>query len=132
MPRIIDPETMNADDVPAIWSPVQWELSEAERIQELESQAIASLLRTADIPETILRLLLDETEIERAFEPPEDYNPEEQGEWDQDLLTFQFRRHLTLEHVEREQDYLYVEYKVEDLGYWALEIEPEKVSIYRL
>jgi hypothetical protein len=39
MPIEIDPETMNVDDLPGIWSPVQWELSEDERIQELEMQA---------------------------------------------------------------------------------------------
>jgi hypothetical protein len=27
MPIEIDPETMNVDDLPGIWSPVQWELS---------------------------------------------------------------------------------------------------------
>ncbi len=28
MPGIIDPETTHVDDLPGIWSPVQWELTE--------------------------------------------------------------------------------------------------------
>ena len=42
MPIDMDPETMNVDELPGIWSPVQWELSEEERIMELEQQATAS------------------------------------------------------------------------------------------
>lgn len=132
MPSIIDPETMYVDDLPGIWSPVQWELSEEERIQELDEQAIASLLWAVDVPEAILRLLLNETQVERAFDPPAGYNPEEQGEWQSELLTFQFKRAIHLEKVERESNYLYVEYKFDDLGYWAFEIEGDRVTIQRL
>jgi hypothetical protein len=132
MPAVIDPETMHANDLPGIWSPVQWELSEGERIQELEEQATASLLWAVDAPEAILRLLLNETDIERAFEPPQAYDPEQQGEWDEALVTFQFKRPIRLERVEREPDYLYVEYHFGDLGYWAFEIEPERVTIQRI
>jgi hypothetical protein len=132
MPAVIDPETMNIDKLPGIWSPVQWELTEEERVQELHSQATASLLWGVDIPEAILRLLLGEIEIDRAMEPPEGYDPETQGEWDNSLVTFQFKHPIRLEKVERERDYLYVEYSFGELGYWALEIEPEKVTISRV
>ena len=132
MPRYIDPETMNVDDLPGIWSPVQWELSEDERIQELHSQATASLLWAVDAPEAILRLLLGETAIDRALEAPDGYKPEIQGEWDPSLVTFQFKRDIELLNVEREGDYLYVEYKFEDLGVYALEIEPDNINISRL
>ena len=132
MPQDIDPETMNVDELPAIWSPVQWELTEEEHIQELETQATASLLWAADVPETILRLLMDECEIERAFEPPKGYDPETQGEWDENLLTFQFKRPIQMLKVERRTDYLYAEFKFSDLGYWAVEIEPDKASFFRL
>ena len=132
MPIEIDPETMNVDDLPGIWSPVQWELSEDERIQELEMQATASLSWTVDAPEAILRLLLDENKIERAFHPPEGFDTDLQGEWDESLLTFKFKRRFKLIKFERERDYLYVEYQVADLGKWAIEIEPEDVHIYRL
>ncbi len=64
MPSIIDPETLYVDDLPAVWSPVQWELTEEQRIQAVEDQATASLLWSMDPPEAILRLLLDETSIE--------------------------------------------------------------------
>lgn len=132
MPAIIEPETVYVDDLPGIWTPVQWELSPAEREMELENQATASLLWAIDVPEAVLRLLLSETEIERAYEPPRGYNPAEQGEWDASLVTFQFKRNVRLGQVKREQDHLYVEYTLEDLGTWALEIDPERVTISRL
>jgi len=132
MPGVIDPETVYVDDLPGIWSPVQWELSEAERIHELEEQAKASLLAAVDVPEAILRLLLDETEIERAYEPPSGYDPDQQGEWDDSLVTFQFRRQIRLERVEREPDSISIEYNFGDPGYWILEFEPERVTIERI
>jgi hypothetical protein len=132
MPQNIDPETMNVDDLPGIWSPVQWELDEEEVIEEVEMQATASLLWAIDAPEAILRLLLNEQEIERAYEPPKRYDPQTQGEWDRDLLTFQFKRSIRPLKVERQKDYLYIEYEVEDFGTWAVEIEPERVSIHRI
>jgi hypothetical protein len=132
MPGVIDPETLYVDDLPGIWSPVQWELSEEERIHELEEQAKASLLAAVDAPEAILRLLLDETEIERAYEPPKGYDPEQQGEWDDSLITFQFKRQVRLERVDRNSELLSVEYNFGDLGYWILEIESERVTIERV
>ena len=132
MPTIIDPETINVDELPGVWSPVQWELDEYERMQELDSQATASLLFAVDVPEAILRLLLNEYEIERAYEPPANYDPDKQGEWDESLLTFQFNRPIRLVKSERRRDYLYLEYYLTDLGYWALEIQPESVRIFRV
>jgi hypothetical protein len=132
MPAIIDPQTLYVDDLPGIWSPVQWDLSPEDRNQELENQATASLLWSSDAPEAILRLLLDETRIDRAYEPPPGYDPEQQGEWDPDIVTFQFKRPIRLEKVVREPEYLYIEYSFGELGAWAFEIKPEQVSIYRL
>jgi hypothetical protein len=132
MPMIIDPETIYVDDLPGIWSPVQWELSEEEKARELEDQATASLLWVVNVPETILRLLLSETDIQRAYGPPEGYDPEEQGYWEEDLVTFQFKRAIRLERVEREKDFLYIEYDFDSLGRWALELEPERVVIERI
>ena len=132
MSKIIDPQTIHVDDLPAVWSPVQWELTEIERIGEMEDQAQASMLWAVDNPETILRLLLNEIEIERTTEAPPGWDPELQGDWNPDLITFTFKRRFELVKLEREPDRLYVEYKVEDLGYWGLEIEAEKVSIQRL
>jgi hypothetical protein len=132
MPAIIDPQTINVDDLPGIWSPVQWELTPEEKAEELEQQAIASLLWSVDTPETILRLLLNETDIERAYEPPKAFDSEQQGDWDYDILTFEFKRSIKLEHVVREQDYLYVEYNFGELGYWSFEIEPDQVKISKL
>jgi hypothetical protein len=127
MPGVIDPETINVDTLPGIWSPVQWELTEAERRNELHTQATASLLWAVDIPEAILRLLLNLTGIDRALDPPAEYDPELQGEWDEKLVTFKFKHPIHLERVERERNTLYVEYKVDDLGYWAFEITLKRV-----
>jgi len=132
MPRVIDPETMNTEGLPGVWLPVQWELTDEERAEELEAQTTASLLWSVDVPEAILRLLLQETEIERLFEPPEDYDPETQGEWDAELVSFGFKKPVELIKIEREQDYLYLEYKFGDSGYWCFEIEPEKVTLQRI
>jgi hypothetical protein len=132
MPKIVIPENIHVDDIPGIWSPVQWELTDEERILELETQATASLLQTVDAPEAILRLLLEETEIERLFKPPKDYDPEQQGEWDPDLITFHFRRAFTPVQIQRQDDHLYVEYKVENLGYWTVDIKPDEVRISRI
>ncbi len=132
MPIDIDPETMNVDELPGIWSPVQWELTDEERLQELDQQATASLLNAIDVPEAILRLLLEETGIERAFEPPPSFDPNQQGQWDPGILTFQFSRPIRLADVKRERDYLRVEYDFQGLGRWEIEIEPESVSIRRI
>jgi hypothetical protein len=132
MPAVMDPETLYVNDLPGIWSPVQWELSEAERVQEVEEQAAASLLAAVDAPEAILRLLLGEMAIERAYEPPKGYDPDQQGEWDENILTFQIKRPIRLERIQREPDHLYVEYNFGDFGYWAFDIEPEKVTIQRI
>jgi hypothetical protein len=132
MPSVIDHETMNVDDLPGVWNPVQWELTETERAQELENQARASLLWSVDVPEAILRLLLSETKIERAFEEPRGFDPEMQGEWDDELITFTFFRALRLEGVERTRQSLAVTYEIEGLGHWCIEIEPERVIIERV
>ena len=132
MPRSIDPQTMNVDELPEIWSPVQWDLSKDERLEELENQATASLLWTVDTPEAILRLFLNETDIKRTYDPPNGYDPEIQGEWDADLVTFQFMREIELVKVVREEDYLYVEYQVEDLGNWVIEIQTDIINIFHL
>ena len=85
-----------------------------------------------DAPEAILRLLLDETAIERALEPPQGYDPEQQGEWDGALVTFAFKRGARLDSMEREGDSLRIIYNLEGAGYWELEITPERVIIQRI
>jgi hypothetical protein len=132
MPSIIDPETMHIDDLPGVWNPIQWEITEQERILELESQAQASLLSGIDVPEAILRLLLGETDIERAYAPPQGFDPEVQGDWDEELITFVFKRSFRLESVDRETEKLTVVYRVEGLGYWCVEVEHERVTIERI
>ena len=132
MPSVIDPETLHVDRLPVVWSPVQSPLMEEERAREVEEQATASLLWSADAPEAILRLLLGETAIARVFEPPQGYDPEQQGEWDPQLVTFAFARPSRLLSEERQPDHLALEYKLEGAGYWRIEITPDSVSISRL
>jgi hypothetical protein len=132
MPSIIDPETIHADELPPIWSPVQWELSEEERVEAINEQAVASLLWSMDAPEAVLRLLLSETEIKRLHQQPDGYDPAEQGEWDPEILTFGPYRSMKLIEVERERDYLRLVYNCGDLGFWEIEIEPEMVTIQRI
>ena len=132
MPEIIDHETMNVNKLPAIWSPVQWEQSDQEREQEVEEQARASLLWAADVPEAVLRMLLNEVEVMRVHEPPEGYDPDEQGDWNPELTTFAFRRWVRLENIQRDEEGLTVEYSVQDLGRWVLDVEAERVTIERI
>jgi len=132
MPSVIDPQTIHVDELPAIWSPVQWELTEEEHVEAVNEQATASLLWTMDAPEAILRLLLNETEIQRLYQTPDDYAPAEQGEWDEGILTFGPYRSMKLIEIERDRDYLRLVYNFGDLGYWEFMIEPEKVTIERI
>lgn len=132
MPGIIDHQTLHADELPPIWSPVQWDLSPKEKAEELKEQATASLLWMADAPEAILRLLLRETDIEQVFEPPEGYDSEQQGEWDENLLTFAFQRPSELIEIRREPNQTNITYKLGDFGYWEFEIKPTEVTIKRI
>jgi hypothetical protein len=132
MPSIIDPQTLYVDDLPAIWSPVQWELSEEERVQAVEEQATASLLWHMDAPEAILRLLLDETAIQRLIKPPDGFDAEQQGDWDEKLITFGSKRLMKLEFIERTPTRLELDYNFNDLGRWKIIIESEKVTIDRI
>ena len=132
MPGIIDPERINVDVLPGIWTPIQWKMSEEEHQVELEAQGTASLLWSVDIPVAILRMLLSETKIERSFSPPPGFNPELQGEWKEDLVAFKFARAIKMDAVERTREKLTVAYDFGELGYWCLEIEPEKVTIERM
>ena len=132
MPSIIDPQTMYVDDLPAIWSPVQWDLSEEERVKAVEEQATASLLWNMDAPEAILRLLLDETSIQRLFKPPSGFDTEQQGDWDEKLITFGPKRAIRLESAERSPTCLELVYDFGELGRWELIIEAEKVMIERI
>ena len=132
MPGIIDPETMHVDELPGVWAPVQWEQTPEERAAEVEAQASASLLANVDIPEAILRLLLNETAADVVYAPPEGYNPQEQGEWDDSLITFAFNRSIQMRKLERSPERLVMEYRVNDLGWWRVTIEPYQAVIEKI
>ena len=132
MARVIDPQTLPVDELPGVWAPVQWRLTPEERIQEMEAQASASLLANIDVPEALLRLLLNDANIERAYEPPQGYDPEQQGEWDPDIITFAFSTPIELVDVVREPDHLTAVYRFANHGMWSIEISPERVVIERV
>lgn len=132
MPSVIDPQTIHVDELPPIWAPIQWELNEEERIEAINEQAGASLLWTMDAPEAILRLLLNETDIKHLHQAPDNYDPEEQGDWNQEVLTFGPYRPMEMIEIDRTPERLILVYKFGDLGYWEFVIEAEKVSIERI
>ena len=51
MPAFIDAEFMHVDELPGIWSPIQWDLTPEEKVAEVEEQARASLMAAVDVPE---------------------------------------------------------------------------------
>jgi len=132
MSAFIEAEMIHVDDLPGIWSPVQWELTPEERVEEVETQARASLLEAVDVPEAILRMLLGETEIEQIYETPPGYDPEQQGEWDNQITTFQFRRPIKLVNVERRTGLLRVQYDMHELGRWQVEIEEYSFRVEKI
>ena len=132
MPGVIDHETIHVDNLPTIWSPVQHELSPEEHAKELEDQATASLLWASPVPEQILRVLLSETAIERTDQPPAGFDPDLQGEWDDALITFAFKRAIHLTREERTSDKLVLEYRLEDAGYWLFEITHDTLTVGRI
>jgi hypothetical protein len=133
MPSIIDPETMPVDDLPGVWSPVlPPDLTERERLELLDSQSAANLLYNVNIPEAILRLLLNETEIEPAYDPPKGYDPEQQGEWDPEIFTLAFKKPVQLDHLQRTPQQIVAVYDFGPLGHWRFEIEAERVLIERV
>ncbi len=132
MPGVIDPQTFHVDDLPGIWSPVQWEQTKEEQIIELETQAAASLMQSVDIPEAIIRLILNETEIEATRKPPDGYNEAEQGAWDEEIITFKFKKGIKLETLKRENDHLLAVYNFANNGTWAIEVTPNRMIIERI
>ncbi len=134
MPSVIDPETMPADDLPGLWSPAESRLPHDDLRKDLTEEARARLLWMVSPPETILRLLLNETEIDSGFIPSgiDPHGSGGENEPGEDEFTFYFAREFELIKTERSRDRLYVEYKVQDLGYWYLNIESEKATIGRL
>ncbi|MBN2258472.1 MAG: hypothetical protein JW704_11765 [Anaerolineaceae bacterium] len=132
MPGYIDAEFMHVDDLPGIWSPIQWDLTDAEKVDEVEEQARASLMAAIDVPEAILRALLGETGIKRANGAPDGYDPEQQGEWDDSILTFKFKRPITLLHHERGRGSLMVQYDFHELGIWQMDISEDSFHLTRI
>jgi hypothetical protein len=131
MPGVIDPETMNKEGLPGLWSAVQWVLTEEECVKELDTRSTASCLSSVDVPEVILRLLLHDMAIHRLLGPPEGFDSIVQEDWDPELVTIAFLYPIELVKAEREPNYLYFEYKGGDSDYGSIEIEPVKARTQR-
>ena len=132
MPSFIDAEFMHVDDLPGIWSPIQWDLTPEENVAEVEEQARSSLVAAIDVPEAVLRMLLGETAVVRAYAAPEGYDPEQQGDWDDSIITFQFKRPITLLHHERGQGRLLVQYDFHEQGRWQIEVSEDSFHLERI
>jgi hypothetical protein len=132
MPGFIDAEFIHVDDLPGIWSPIQWDLTPEERVSEVEEQAHASLMAAIDVPEMILRSLLGETDIERAYGAPEGYDSEQQGEWDDQIITFKFKRPVSLLKLERGRGCLTIQYDFHDQGRWEIEATENSFHLERI
>jgi hypothetical protein len=89
-----DPTLFPTIDVPAIWNYAPPPEAGDGLIYYAEDQAKNGLIATADIFESILRLLIGYTDIKAEFDPPEGYDPEIQGEWDPSIKTFMFSRKI--------------------------------------
>ncbi len=131
MSGVLDPLTFPSLDVPAIWCPQKEKLLGNALARSIEEQARGCLLQSADPVEAVLRLIYGETEIERAFVPPEGYNPQVQGEWDDSQVTFAFTRRVQKISEERNEDSLRMEYAVDGSGRFHVEITPDSFSIAR-
>ena len=131
MSGYLDPLTFPVLDVPAIWCPEKERLVGNPLATSIEEQAKASLLASADTVESILRLLYDKAEIERVLEPPQGYNPEVQGDWDDQQVTFAFLRRVERISEERDDESLRMEYRIDGCGKFMVEITPESFSIQK-
>jgi hypothetical protein len=129
MSGVLDPLTFPTLGVPAIWCPQKEKLLGNPLALRIEEQAKGSLLLSADLVESILRLLYGETEIERVYDPPKGYNPELQGEWDGSQLTFAFRRQVKKVREVRDDQSLGMDYQIEGCGRFRVEITPDSFSI---
>jgi hypothetical protein len=125
----IDPLTFPTINLPAIWTPIK-EKSEANPLAlQIQEQARASLLLTADTIESILRLLLGETEVERVFTPPKGYDTELQGEWDNSAITFTFIRSIRIFSENRDPEQLKMQYEVEGRGIYNIILNKDGIEI---
>jgi hypothetical protein len=127
----IDPLTFPTINLPAIWTPIK-EKSEANPLAlQIHEQAKASLLITADTIESILRLLLGETEVERVFTPPKGYDTELQGEWDNSAITFAFIKSIRIISENRDPEQLEMQYEVEGRGIYNITVNKAGIEIMK-
>jgi len=131
MSGVLDPQTFPTIDVPAIWCPKKEKLRGNPLALAIEEQAKGSLLLSADPVEAVLRLLYGELEVTRAEEQPRGYNPEVQGDWDKEEVTFAFARRAKKISEERSEYSLQLEYELEGCGRYSVAVSADSVSIVK-
>jgi hypothetical protein len=131
MSPAFDAQTFPTIDVPAVWCYRKPPEERPEFAAFVEQQAVGGLLLSADPVEIVLRLMLGLTQVEGVYDPPPGYDPELQGEWDGDTLTFVFKRRIRKVGEVREYGAIRLEYQVQGSGTFQVVIEEEKVAIER-
>jgi hypothetical protein len=131
MPDGFDTETFPSHEFPAIWFYQKPPEDKRDFAAFVEHQAASGMLASTDILEAVLRLLLGLTEVEGVYDPPRGYDPEVQGEWDSDVLTFIFRRRVQKVGEDREDGEIRLEYQVETCGTFVVTIRGDSVHIER-
>jgi hypothetical protein len=129
MTSVIDPLTFPVIDVPAIWCPPETKTRTAHPVLELERQAQANLILSADIIESVIRLIFGEAEIEKVMEPPEGYDPDVQGDWDESVATYAFKRPILKIEEERDEQHLLLVYSMKELGTYRVALTETSFSI---
>jgi hypothetical protein len=128
----LDPLTFPTINLPAIWTPTPENADDHPPALQIMEKARGRLLMTADILESILRQLLGETEVERVSAPPEGYDPDLQGDWDETVPTFAFQRRISLWEEERSEDVLSVRLSVDGKDSYRAEVTKNGLAITRI
>jgi hypothetical protein len=154
MPGAIDFETMDVDELTPVWCPSDEELTPEQYESALQQEARAHLLTMAGVPEAILRLLVQETEVSRVarevvgqvrgarrdFEAEADADADDGADGgsgaDADAEfppdSFEFSHPIVAETVEMTRDGLLVVYRLEGAGTWRMLLESGRVTIERV
>jgi hypothetical protein len=128
----LDPLTFPTINLPAIWTPAPENADDNPPALQIMEKARGRLLMTADILESILRQLLGETEVERVSAPPEGYDSDLQGDWDETVPTFAFQRRISLWEEERSEDVLSVRLSVDGKDSYRAEVTKNGLAITRI
>lgn len=156
MPGAIDFETMDVDELTPVWWPSDGELTAEQYETMVQQEARTHLLAMVGVPEAILRLLVQETEVSRVAHEVVDQGRgarrdfEAEADADADAGdgadagagddadagfppdSFEFSHPIVAEKVETTRDGLFVVYSLEGSGTWRMLFESGRVTIERV